>query len=49
MRGSGPGFSEIMEFRTPPIDIQETENEIIVKADIPGFEKGPGYCNWYYQ
>ncbi|MHA2227538.1 MAG: Hsp20/alpha crystallin family protein [Candidatus Hodarchaeales archaeon] len=39
MRGSGPGFSEIMEFRTPPIDIQETENEIIVKADIPGLEK----------
>ncbi|MHA2055329.1 MAG: Hsp20/alpha crystallin family protein [Candidatus Hodarchaeales archaeon] len=39
MRGSGPSFSDIMEFRTPPIDIQETENEIIVKADIPGFEK----------
>ncbi|MFX1466232.1 MAG: Hsp20/alpha crystallin family protein [Promethearchaeota archaeon] len=39
MGGFGPGFSEIMEYRTPPIDIQETENEIIVKADIPGFEK----------
>ena len=39
MRGSGPSFSEIMEFQTPPIDIQETENEIIVKADIPGFDK----------
>lgn len=39
MGGFGPGFSEIMDFRTPPIDIQETENEIIVKADIPGFEK----------
>jgi HSP20 family protein len=28
-----------MEYRAPPIDIQETENEIIVTADIPGFEK----------
>jgi HSP20 family protein len=39
MGGFSPGFSEMMEYRAPPIDIQETENEIIVTADIPGFEK----------
>ena len=28
MGGVGPSFPGLMEFRTPPIDIQETENEI---------------------
>ena len=39
MGGFGTGFSELMDFRTPAVDIRETEDQIIVHADIPGFSK----------
>ncbi len=39
MGGLSSSFPGLKEFRTPPIDIQETENEIIVHADIPGYSK----------
>lgn len=49
MRGMWRGFWEpigegviepIKAWRTFPVDIAETEDEVIVRADLPGFKKG---------
>ena len=40
IREIGKKSREFFEFVMPPVDIVEDGNELVVRADMPGFEKG---------
>jgi HSP20 family protein len=37
----GRGDSAALTAWTPSVDIYETENELVIKADVPGINEGP--------